>query len=166
MPADIRRATASDIDALTAIENAVFETDRMSRRAFRRFVRADTAAVLVAEAASRLAAYCVVLFRRGSGTARLYSIAAAPGGERNGYGRALLDAAERVAIGRGCASLRLEVRADNDRASELYERNGYHRIGEVPGYYADGATAFRYQKQLHAAEADAGTPLHAKRKTA
>jgi ribosomal protein S18 acetylase RimI-like enzyme len=58
------------------------------------------------------------------------------------------------------------VRADNDRARELYERNGYHRIGEVPGYYADGATAFRYQKQLHAAEADAGTPLHAKRKTA
>jgi hypothetical protein len=32
MPAEIRTARASDVDALAAIENAVFEGDRISRR--------------------------------------------------------------------------------------------------------------------------------------
>jgi ribosomal-protein-alanine acetyltransferase len=148
MPADIRTARVSDIDALAAIENAVFETDRISRKSFRHLVGARSAAVLTVRSAGKVAGYCVVLFRKGNRAARLYSIATDPASSGTGIGRALLDAAERAARGRGCASLRLEVRADNDRARVLYERNGYRRIGEVSGYYADGATAFRYEKRF------------------
>jgi ribosomal protein S18 acetylase RimI-like enzyme len=147
MPADIRTARVSDIDALVAIENAVFAGDRISRRSFRHLAGAKTAAVLVADDAGRVAGYCVVLFRKGNTAARLYSIAVAPGSGR-GQGRILLEAAERAARGRGCRALRLEVRDDNDRARILYERSGYRQTGEVPDYYADGATAFRYEKLL------------------
>ena len=51
-------------------------------------------------------------------------------------------------MGRAANVLRLEVRADNRRAIALYEVNGYQRIGEIEGYYHDGATALRYQKRL------------------
>ena len=148
MQTDIRIARASDIDHLVAIEDAVFLTDRISRRSFNRLVSAGTAAVLVAESSTGLMGYCVVLFRRGSDAARLYSIATSSGREGAGFGSALLGAAEGAARGRGSRSLRLEVRADNQRARALYERSGYRRIGDVPGYYADGTAAFRYVKQL------------------
>ncbi|SFK58538.1 Ribosomal protein S18 acetylase RimI [Mesorhizobium albiziae] len=157
MPADIRTARVSDIDALVALENTVFEADRISRKSFRHFVSADTAVVLIAEAAGKLTGYAVVLFRKGNAGARLYSIAAAPDAG-NGYGRKLLDAAERAARDRGARSLRLEVRHDNDRARILYEKNGYRRIGEVAGYYADGATAFKYEKPMNIGAAKAGAP--------
>ena len=141
MQTDIRIARASDIDHLVAIEDAVFLTDRISRRSFNRLVSAGTAAVLVAESSTGLMGYCVVLFRRGSDAARLYSIATSSGREGAGFGSALLGAAEGAARG-------LEVRADNQRARALYERSGYRRIGDVPGYYADGTAAFRFVKQL------------------
>ncbi len=148
MPAAIRTARVSDIDALTAIENTVFEADRISRKSFRHLVGADTAIVLVAESPGKIAGYCVVLMRSGSKAARLYSIATDVNSGGAGHGRALLNAAECAAQARGRRSLRLEVREDNDRARFLYERSGYRRIGEVSSYYADGATAFRYEKKL------------------
>ena len=61
-----------------AIENAVFETDRISRRSFRQLIERETAETLVAESDGRVAGYAMVLFRKGSGVARLYSIATAP----------------------------------------------------------------------------------------
>jgi ribosomal protein S18 acetylase RimI-like enzyme len=148
MPAAIRTARVSDIDALATIENAVFEADRISRKSFRHLVGVDTALVLVAESSGEIAGYCVVLLRSGSSAARLYSIATDVNSGGAGHGRALLDAAERAARDSGRRLLRLEVREGNDRARFLYERNGYRRIGEVSGYYADGTTAFRYEKQL------------------
>jgi ribosomal-protein-alanine N-acetyltransferase len=157
MPADIRTARVSDIDALVVLETTVFEADRISRKSFRHLVETDTATVLIAEAAGRLAGYAVVLFRKGNAGARLYSIAAAPGAG-NGYGRKLLHAAEHAARDRGCRSLRLEVRHDNDRARILYEKNGYRLIGELAGYYADGATAFKYEKPLEDGAAKTGAP--------
>jgi ribosomal protein S18 acetylase RimI-like enzyme len=69
----IRAALVADIDALLAIENAAFATDRISRRSFRLLIERDTASVLVADEGD-LTGYCVVLYRRGSGVARLYSI--------------------------------------------------------------------------------------------
>src|SRR5690606_41992509 len=66
----------------------------------------------------------------GSGVARLYSIAVAPGFGGKGVGRALLDAAEKAAFDHDRMMLRLEVRQDNARAIAIYEKAGYHRIGQ------------------------------------
>jgi ribosomal-protein-alanine N-acetyltransferase len=149
MPAEIRLARASDVDALAAFENAVFEADRISKKSFRNMVASASALVLIAGAKGVVAGYCAVLFRAGSRKARLYSIAAVRDG---GLGRALLTAAESAATARGCSELRLEVRQDNTRAISLYEQNDYRRFGRKPDYYADGSTALLYCKPLLPAE--------------
>jgi len=148
MPAAIRPARASDIDALVAIENAVFATDRISRRSFRKLIERETAETLVAEVNGAIAGYCMVLFRRGSGVARLYSIAVATGHAGSGVGRLLLETAEDTAFEHDRLILRLEVREDNARAIKIYETNGYRRIGVEADYYEDHAPALRYEKML------------------
>lgn len=148
MAADIRPARASDVDALLAIEHAVFETDRLSRRSFRHLVGSPSAAVLVAEAGKRVAGYAVILFRAGSTSARLYSIATALDHSGQGLGRALIAAAEREAAKRGRRSLRLEVREDNARAIAIYRRAGFEPIGREADYYQDGMAAMRLEKHL------------------
>jgi [ribosomal protein S18]-alanine N-acetyltransferase len=155
MPAEIRLARASDVDALAALENTVFEADRISRKSFRSMVDSASAIVLVAAAQDAIAGYCTLLFRAGSRKARLYSLAAARG---SGIGRALLAAAEETAARRGCEELRLEVREDNARAIDLYEKSGYRRFGRKPDYYADGTAALLYEKPLHLAEPAAILP--------
>ena len=148
MAPHIRPARASDIDRLVAIENRVFEHDRISRRSFKQLIDRDTAETLVAEVDGVVVGYSRVLFREGSGVARLYSSAVDPDSGRAGIGRALLDAAEKVAYKEARLLLRLEAREANTRAIELYLRNGYHHIGREEGYYEDGAAAVRMEKLL------------------
>jgi len=129
MPAEIRKARASDVDDLAAIEKAVFTSDRISRRSFRLLIERETAETLVAESDGRVAGYAVVLFRKGSGVARLYSLATGPFFSGLGIGRQLLAAAEEAAFEHDRMMLRLEVREDNDRAIRIYEQAGYRKIG-------------------------------------
>jgi ribosomal protein S18 acetylase RimI-like enzyme len=158
----IRPARASDLDALVAMEEAVFDADRISRRSWRDLLAKRTAIVLVAERAGHIAGCCLVLLRKGSRKARLYSIAAAPG--QSGVGGRLLAEAEQAARAGGSDSMRLEVREDNLRAIRLYEKSGYSRFGRKPDYYADGAAALRFEKQLAAAGLH-GSPPQAGRGT-
>jgi hypothetical protein len=90
----------------------------------------------------------MVLFRKGSGVARLYSLAALSDSGEAHVGRQLLTAAEQAAYDRDRLLLRLEVHEENARAIALYEKNAYRRIGREPDYYEDGAAALRYEKIL------------------
>jgi ribosomal protein S18 acetylase RimI-like enzyme len=148
MAPDPRPARAGDLDRLAALERAVFPLDRISRRSFARLLETPSAAVLVVEIGSEVAGYAMVLFRRSSEVARLYSIAVGPEREGAGIGAALLAAVEAAAIARGCTILRLELRGDNERALSLYERAGFRPRGRVDGYYEDGAPALRMEKRL------------------
>ena len=159
MAADIRPARASDVDALLAVENTAFQTDRLQRKSFRRLIDRPSAAVLIAQTGDKIAGYCIVLFRAGTPAARLYSIATAPGMTGQGVGRALVEAAETAAVEHGKRSLRLEVRDDNKRAVSIYRRAGFRTIGAKPDYYQDGMTALRMEKSFaggDAATADGG----------
>lgn len=149
-PADfrLRRAVAADLAALVELERASFSYDRMSERQFRRHLRSDSAAVLVAEGAGGLLGSAVLFFRRGTSRARLYSLAAAAAARGRGIGAALLAAAETLARERGLHTLSLEVRRDNAAAVRLYESRGYRRIAALENYYDDGAAAWRYAKSL------------------
>ncbi|MDP3898056.1 MAG: GNAT family N-acetyltransferase/peptidase C39 family protein [Mesorhizobium sp.] len=148
MPAAIRPARATDIEALVRIENAVFDTDRISRRSFRQLIDRDTAETLVAEIDGAVVGYCIVLFRRGSAVARLYSIAIAASHAGAGVGKQLLEKAENMAFEHDRIILRLEVREDNARAIRVYEKNGYRKIGREENYYEDGQPALRYERML------------------
>jgi ribosomal-protein-alanine acetyltransferase len=152
----IGEAQASDIDDLAELEAQAFASDRLSRRRFAALVKSPTASLLVARWGGRLVGYALVLTRRGSCTARLYSLAVAPWSAGRGIGSRLLAAAEAVALARGADSMRLEVRTDNAAAIHLYERRGYAKIGRRDGYYEDGAAAFRYARDLRAASPSLG----------
>ncbi|WP_049621324.1 GNAT family N-acetyltransferase [Frateuria defendens] len=148
-PVRVRRAERSDLDDLVALEEASFDSDRLSRTQYRRHLDSDSARVLVASANHRrFLGTAVVFFRQGSAVARLYSIATRPDARGMGVGSALLAAAEDAARQRGCRRLRLEVRVDNETATRLYERLGYRRFARVAGYYEDGADGWRYEKAL------------------
>lgn len=156
MAAELRPARAGDVDALLAIEEAVFRTDRLSRESFRRLIASKSAAVIVAARDGRVAGYCTVLFRANSPTARLYSIAVGPGQSGRGIGRMLIAAAEREARARSCNALRLEVREDNPRAIAIYRKSGFRTTGSQADYYEDAMTAVRMDKQLGADNGAAG----------
>jgi [ribosomal protein S18]-alanine N-acetyltransferase len=146
--AKLRPGRLRDLDALLALEQAVFNTDILSRRSFRRFLTSRSATVIVAEADGKLAGYVLVLYPPRSKLARLYSIAVAPHIGRRGVGPLLLAAAEQEAWRRGRRSLRLEVHEHNSRAIARYEKSGYRLFGRHRDYYDDRGDALRFEKSL------------------
>ncbi|HET6520112.1 MAG TPA: peptidase C39 family protein [Geminicoccaceae bacterium] len=141
-------ATPDDLDDLVAIEQAAFASDRLSRRSFRHLLSRGQARCILARVNDRAVGYALVLLRRGTSLARLYSIASLPESAGRGIGRALLAAAEAAALEAGCIAMRLEVRPDNGAAIRLYRRGGYREFGRFFDYYEDHAEALRFEKLL------------------
>lgn len=144
----LRYATQADLAGLVALEERCFDTDRISRRSFRELLGRETAATILHEKDGQILGYAMLLFRRGTAMARLYSIAVDPQAEGRKIGSLLVKAAEEVTFERGRLLLRLEVREDNERAIQLYHRLGYRPIGRYLDYYADHTTALRYEKTI------------------
>ncbi len=145
---DIRPVQPADLDALEALEKRTFETDRLSRRSFRRWISGEHRAFKVATVDGVLAGYILIILHRGTRLARLYSIAVDSRMRGRGLGRKLIEAGEKAARAAGRIDMRLEVRKDNQSAITLYEQLGYHRFGEYEDYYEDHQDAFRYQKRI------------------
>jgi ribosomal-protein-alanine N-acetyltransferase len=144
----LRRARAGDVDAILGLEKH-FPGDRMSRASVRRFLRVDSARVWVADArAQGIVGALILLTRRGSATARIYSVVVDPRARGLGLGRRLVQAAERSAREAGCDAVSLEVREDNAAARALYASLGYAERQRLPGYYDDGGDGLRLRKDL------------------
>ncbi len=137
-----------DLDALVALEQRCFTTDRLSRRSFRRWLDGDHCVFLVARDGERLAGYILVLFNRGTRLARIYSLAVDPDYRGRGLARRLIGAAEEGARDSGRFYMRLEVSSKNTSAIALYETLGYNRFGLYQDYYEDHTDALRYQKRV------------------
>lgn len=145
----VRRARLSDIPELLALE-AYFPTDRLSRANLRHLLARGHADVLVYEQARRVLGDVVLLYRRGSRAARLYSLVTHPAHRGHGIGSRLLAAGERAARRRGCDRIHLEVRPGNRPALRLYRTLGYTVTGRRARFYEDGVDAQRLEKQLAA----------------
>jgi ribosomal protein S18 acetylase RimI-like enzyme len=144
----IRPANLNDIDALVAIEDRSFETDRLSRRSFRYMLTKANAEILVDDEDGVLRGYVLVLFHAGTSLARLYSIAVEGRHNGKGIGRSLAQAAEGAAALRGCVYMRLEVRKDNRASLALFKQLGYRQFGKYSDYYEDHMGAIRLEKLL------------------
>ena len=142
----VREARQSDLDAIARLENESFESDRVSRRSLREFLRAKHRPVIAATIDDEIAGYALVALRKRARAVRIYSLAVAARFARRGVGRALLQACEAYARRHGRSALTLEVRYDNAAAIALYESLGFRQFGEHAHYYSDGATALRYEK--------------------
>ena len=132
----VREARPRDLEAIAGLENKSFETDRVSRRSLREFLRASHRPVIAAEIDGELAGYALVSLRRTSRILRIYSLAVDRRFARRGVGRALLVACEAYARRHRRTALSLEVRYDNASAIALYEGCGFRQFGEHNHYYA------------------------------
>ena len=107
----LRRGRRSDLDALVALEHALFDSQLfaghvIARASFRRLLASPSATFLVAEArkqigaqiGAQVGAYVLVLYRANSGAARIYSIGVAARFRRRGLARCLVAAAEKDAV--------------------------------------------------------------------
>jgi [ribosomal protein S18]-alanine N-acetyltransferase len=143
----LRPARAADLDALVALEQAVFSGDRMAARQFRHHMDSPSGDLVVAVGSDlALLGYALLLRRRGSRVGRIYSIAVATQARGTGLGRRLLERLEAIARKHGLSEIRLEVRKDNAGAIGLYERAGYEIFVERAAYYEDGMDAWRMRK--------------------
>ena len=147
-PVRLRPARVSDLAALLAIEESVFDVDLLSRRSLRHFIESPLASFIVAHSDRDVVGYALVLYRPNSGLARLYSYGVARAFEGQGIGTLLLGAAERAAKRRRCRAMRLEVHDHNTRAIARYEKSGYRLFGRHRDYYDDHGDALRFEKPL------------------
>ncbi|WP_371193209.1 peptidase C39 family protein [Glaciecola sp. SC05] len=150
---EIRAAQSADVESLFALENASFEYDKLTKRRIRYWISAPNAIFMVAcdnstQGLGKVMAYALVIMRKGSRSARLYSIASDKSARGHKLGERLLLAAEAAAVEQGLLFMRLEVAIDNQHAISLYERLDYKQFGLYKEYYENKADALRMQKAI------------------
>lgn len=137
MSVELREMQWPDIEALTALEEQLFEDDSWSAKSWwselagrprRRYTVATEAGTIVGYAGIDCA----------GATADIMTIAVAAGQQGRGLGRMLLDRLMTQARDSGAEALLLEVRSDNEIARNLYARAGFEHIRTRRGYYRPG----------------------------
>lgn len=142
MTDSIRRATASDLDAIVAIEQACFDLDEaFPRRVLRYLITQAEGSCYVTEHDGRITGYISLLKRRTTGNLRVYSVAVLPEARGKGDGQRMIDQAVKEARQLGLREVTLEVRVDNEAALVLYTRNGFHTDRILSGYYPGNVDA-------------------------
>lgn len=134
----LRRAQATDLDAIMALETSTFTSDAWSSDNMLSDVTIAHCYYLVAfdEAnQTELAGYAGLLAPRGSADGDIQTIAVSVGSRRRGLGSLLMRALLTEARKRGVTGVFLEVRADNPGAERLYRELGFARLGVRPNYY-------------------------------
>jgi ribosomal-protein-alanine N-acetyltransferase len=133
MRREARPFGAGDVDAVTALERAVFG-DPWSKRSFqeilaldhvRGFVLADKEEVLLGYA------FCSAVADEGE----ILNMAVAPEHRRHGLGKRLLAACLAWLREQGAAKVYLEVRRSNEAAIAMYVEAGFGTLGVRPNYY-------------------------------
>jgi [ribosomal protein S18]-alanine N-acetyltransferase len=137
----VRRATGSDVDAITALEAEGFEADAWSPTHVEEGVAGllPTVHYLVAEVDGRVVAHAVASVV--ADIAELQRIAVSVEQRRRGLAMALLAEVVVLAVREGADRLLLEVREDNEPALGFYAAHGFVELDRRPRYYRDGTTA-------------------------
>jgi ribosomal protein S18 acetylase RimI-like enzyme len=143
-----RLAKAGDLGALERIEQRCFESDRLSRRRMRYWIKAEHGILLLAESGSGIVGYGLVILRKGSRSARLYSLAVLAKARGQNIAPALLINLEEMVLSAEKLFIRLEVAEDNLAAIRMYKKLGYRKFGIYRQYYATGVDALRFQKPV------------------
>lgn len=146
--------TLMDVPAVHTLESQLFPADAWPLDMFLAEIVHPTRGYIVLETVPEGSSETEIIGYAGvmsiAETADVQTIAIAPHHEGKGYGRTLLDFLTREARARGAEQILLEVRADNPRAQDLYQRNGYQQIHVRRGYYNDGVDAIIMRKELAA----------------
>lgn len=131
----IRRAVPADLDALMALERACFDRDAQSRRSMVHLVGRAHGEVRVVDDDGGIVADLVLLYRRGTRVARIYSIAVDPAARGRGLARRLIEDAEQCAQTAGCRRISAEARISNRASRLLFASCGFREAGRIADYY-------------------------------
>ena len=147
-PVRLRAAGADDVARLAAFEELVFadEPNRISARQWRYLVARGDDATVIAEAGGEMLGVLVLSFRTGGRGLRIYSLGVHPRARRRGVARVLMDYAIRYAELNQLEVMRLEVRADNRAAIELYRAFGFQPVARLANYYGLGEDGLRMER--------------------
>ena len=126
-----RRINQADLDAVLAIENAVY-THPWTRGNFADSLHAGYHCWLM-ECTGMIVGYCVVAIA--AGEAHLLNLSIGAGWQRRGLGSMLLQFVRRLVEERAAQRIFLEVRVSNAAARALYARAGFREIAMRRGYY-------------------------------
>ncbi len=141
-----RPATADDLEAVGAIEQACFGPEAWSSGLVADELASPDRVVLVHEADGRVDAYGTVGVV--ADVADLHRIATLPPAQGRGVARALLDDLLAAAAARGAERMLLEVAEPNVAARRLYEAAGFATISVRRRYYPSGADALVMERAL------------------
>ncbi|HEX9687131.1 MAG TPA: ribosomal protein S18-alanine N-acetyltransferase [Burkholderiales bacterium] len=126
-----RRMTAVDLDAVVAIEEAIYPHP-WTRGNFSDALAAGYECWVV-ECGGEQAGYCVVMIA--AEEAHLLNLSVGSPWQRRGIGREVLGFALQLARRRGAARVLLEVRPSNEAARALYASAGFAEVATRRGYY-------------------------------
>jgi ribosomal-protein-alanine N-acetyltransferase len=146
----VRQAEPEDLLAVQRIERASFPSP-WPYSAFERFL--GQPGFLVAEEDDGLVGYVVadIIASHGRPVGHVKNLAVHPDRRGEGVGTTLLSRAMTVLTGGGVDSVKLEVRASNDAARELYEQFGFEPVHELSNYYENGEDAVVLVSEFSAA---------------
>lgn len=151
----VRRASAGDVEGVTACLSAAFAPyrDQYTEGAW-----ADTVPDLEGVAA-RLTSMAVFVAEDGDGAVvgtiggvssggegHIRGMALLPRAQGSGVAATLLAAVEAALRERGCSTVSLDTTMPLERAIRFYERNGYRASGKVADFF--GMPLYEYRKKL------------------
>lgn len=128
----IREMSASDIDAVAALEAEIFSMP-WSARGFADTLHREDVLFLVACEGENLLGYVGVYCTADEG--EITNVAVAQPARRRGVGRALIGELIRALAEREIFRIVLEVRVSNEPAIRLYEQNGFAVAGRRKNFY-------------------------------
>lgn len=136
----VRQAVQADLLAVLRIERSSF-SQPWPFSAFERYL--GETGFLVATEGENVVGYVVadLIPNHGQPLGHIKDIAVHPDRRGEGLGSMILGRALGILESNGAASVKLEVRASNDKAISLYKNYGFEYLRTVPRYYDDGEDA-------------------------
>jgi len=155
----LRRTTPDDLDAVMALEDAIYPDDAWSREIMAAELANQHGYYLVAvdpDRADEIVAYAGLLAPMGTGQGDIQTVTVAPDARRQGLARTMMLQLLNEARRRGVDELFLEVRVDNEGAQQLYRELGFEVLSVRKGYYKGGVDALTMKLTVPAARAGFG----------
>jgi ribosomal-protein-alanine N-acetyltransferase len=150
---DLRPYTATDLDAMVALDDVCFaEPFRFNRASMKSFAEAKNACTLLAEEDGQLAGFCIlhVETSRRRLVGYVVTLDVAPAHRRRGLATELMQGVERMAVAEECSAMLLHVYAENAGAVAFYQRLGFERLYDDEGFYGEGLDAVVMHRRLGA----------------
>lgn len=149
MAIHIRRAKNIDATALIELDHVCFTQDQFSERQWHYLLKSPTTLIwVITENDFQILGAAVILIRKTSRNARLYSFAIHPDARKKSYAKQLHQRIIEDLKTFHFQKMTLEVRENNNIAQHFYESIGYKKTGTILNYYPDGIDAVKMQLDL------------------